>query len=381
MGKPGTLKTIAADGPSNHGLNPSLILCDELHAWSETKGASLWEALRTSMGARDSQLIAITTAGSAHTFSHGLHLYAKQVLNKEIQDPSWYPVIYGSEDNDDPQDPKVWAKANPSFGVTIKKKYFQEFAIRMKHDTLALHSFRKLHLNQWAGSSEGFIDTVAWSKCEGKKPKGMQGPIIGIDFGSTNDFTAFVLLWFDDYGNTYTSQYYQITQGGWNKRRNKYPSMLKQWEKEGFLDVCQSDVARTDDRHRMLNKLFDEHEVLAVCYDPYLAHHGAIQPFIDHHGENMFYSVQQGRKHLSEPTKMLYKDVYSGKLKHDHNTITTWMIGNAVVKQDEDGNLKLDKEKASEKIDGPAALVNAYAYYLHYLDKVSQYDDEGILFL
>ncbi len=93
-GKPGYLKTITSDGGSNHGLNPSLILCDEIHSWNEVKGPELWEALRTSMAARPSQMIAITTAGSAYSFAHKWHEYAQRVAEQPEIDPSWLTIIY-----------------------------------------------------------------------------------------------------------------------------------------------------------------------------------------------------------------------------------------------------------------------------------------------
>jgi phage terminase large subunit-like protein len=197
-GRPGFLKTLTSDGGSNHGLNPSLILCDEIHAWNEVKGPDLWEALRTSMAARPSKMVAITTAGGAYTFAHKWHEYAKQVQERPEIDPSWLTIIYGAEDNEDPHDPKVWAKANPSLGVTVSLKYLEELSNTAKHDEPTLLSLRKLHLNQWAGSAQPYIELAKWLKCTNKKTSVSNWRcFLGVDLAAVNDFTAYAILYFN----------------------------------------------------------------------------------------------------------------------------------------------------------------------------------------
>ncbi|HSG51573.1 MAG TPA: terminase large subunit, partial [Rheinheimera sp.] len=213
LNKPGFLKTITSDGLSNHGANPSLILCDEIHAWNEHKGPELWEALRTSMAARPSQMIAITTAGGAFTFAHKWHEYAVKVLKGDVDDPSFLPIIYGAEDTEDPHSPEVWAKANPSLGVTVSLEYLQELSRTAKFDEPTLLSLRKLHLNQWAGSAQPYIELGSWNRCAAKEPAGLHNwrCYMGVDLAAVNDWTAYVLLFWDGAERFYTKQFYQIT--------------------------------------------------------------------------------------------------------------------------------------------------------------------------
>ena len=219
-GRPGFLKTLTSDGGSNHGLNPSLILGDEIHAWNEVKGPDLWEALRTSMAARDSKMVAITTAGGAYSFAHKWHEYAVRVQEQPEIDPSWLTIIYGAQDHEDPHDPKVWAKANPSLGVTVSMRYLEELSNTAKHDEPSLLSLRKLHLNQWAGSAQPYIELAKWLKCTNKK-KDIKNwrCFLGVDLAAVNDFTAYAILFFNG-EEFYTVQTYQITEHGMKKRKN-----------------------------------------------------------------------------------------------------------------------------------------------------------------
>ena len=65
----------------------------------------------------------------------------------------------------------------------------------------------------------------------------------------------------------------------------------------------------------------------------------------------------QGFKDMSPPTKELMKLVLEGKLAHDGHPVLRWMMDNIFIRQDPAGNIKPDKEKSSEKIDGVVATI------------------------
>ena len=69
----------------------------------------------------------------------------------------------------------------------------------------------------------------------------------------------------------------------------------------------------------------------------------------------------QGFLSQNEPTKYLERLILSGRLHHGDNEVLNWMADNAMAVTDPAGNVKLDKKKSTEKIDGMAALVNALA--------------------
>lgn len=380
-GRPGFLKTLTSDGGSNHGLNPSLILCDEIHAWNEVKGPDLWEALRTSMAARPSQMIAITTAGSAYSFAHKWHEHALRVQEGAIKDPSWLTIIYGANDEENPHDPKVWAKANPSLGVTVSKQYLEELSNTAKYDEPTLLSLRKLHLNQWAGSAQPYIELAKWLKCQRKKLDVTNWRcFLGVDLAAVNDFTAYSVLYFNG-EKFHTIQYYQITDHAMKKRKNKYPNLVRNWAKNGNLEMVKGEVTTTKHRLAIIERIMDEHPVEGIFFDPWNAAE-TVDTMRQKYGKNFCYEVRQSALMMNEPMKLLYRSVVTGNITHDGNPVTAWMIANTSLHIDKNDNWTFQKDKAPDRIDGTAALLTAMAGYVHNAQTgLSSYDTEEIIFV
>lgn len=380
-GKPGFLKTLTSDGGSNHGLNPSLILCDEIHAWNETKGPELWEALRTSMAARDSQMVAITTAGSAYSFAHKWHEYAMRVQEQPEIDPSWLTVIYGAGDEENPHDPEVWKKANPSLGVTVSMRYLEELSNTARHDEPTLLSLRKLHLNQWAGSAQPYIELQKWLACKRvRKNTENWRCFLGIDLAAVNDFTAYAVVWFNG-DKFHTVQHYQITDYAMGKRRNKYPNLVANWIKKGHLDVVKGEVTTTKSRVEMIEMLLEKYPIEGIFFDPWNAAE-TVDTMRQKYGKNFCYEVRQSAIMVNEPMKLLFRLVQNKDITHDGNPITAWMIANTSLHVDKNDNWTFQKDKAPDRIDGTAAIITALAGYVHNANTgQSTYSDEDIIFV
>ena len=60
---------------------------------------------------------------------------------------------------------------------------------------------------------------------------------------------------------------------------------------------------------------------------------------------------------LSDPSKDLEARIAAGKVRHGGHPVLRWMASNCAIAQDPAGNIKPDKSKSSEKIDGIVALV------------------------
>jgi phage terminase large subunit-like protein len=117
-------------------------------------------------------------------------------------------------------------------------------------------SLRKLHLNQWAGSAQPYIELGKWLKCQGPKPKTLDKwrCFLGVDLAAVNDFTAYAVVYFNG-ERFYTQQYYQITDHAMTKRKQKYPNLVRNWIKNGDLDVVKGEVTTTDHRIAMIEQI------------------------------------------------------------------------------------------------------------------------------
>ena len=122
-------KVLSADAFTKHGLNAHGVIFDELHT---QPSRDLRDVLTTSTGARRQPMtFAITTAGyDRHSICYEIHDYAEKVRDGMIEDDSMLPVIYASETEDSYLSPKVWKKANPGLGVSVKTEYIEQEAKR-----------------------------------------------------------------------------------------------------------------------------------------------------------------------------------------------------------------------------------------------------------
>ena len=89
----------------------------------------------------------------------------------------------------------------------------------------------------------------------------------------------------------------------------------------------------------------------------------------------------QGYKDMSLPTKELYKLVLEKRIAHGGNPVLRWMMDNVTVRQDPAGNIKMDKEKSTEKIDGAVATVMALDRAIRHENEESVYDRRGLIVL
>ena len=111
--------------------------------------------------------------------------------------PTFYPIIYGAGENDDWTDQKVWAKANPSIGITVDIEKIQIACENAKQNPAEENLFRQLRLNQWVKQSVRWMPMEKWDKCDFRvDPNDLLGRECygGLDLSSTTDITAFVLI-------------------------------------------------------------------------------------------------------------------------------------------------------------------------------------------
>jgi len=186
---------LSSDASSMDGLNVHGAIIDELHAH---KSRNVVDVLKTATGARRQPLLfEITTAGyDRHSICFEHHDYAIKLLEGTLQDDSWFAFVAAADEGDDWTDPKVWRRANPSFGISVK----QDDLARKAEKAIALpgaqNAFRRMHLNEWTEQVERWIDMVAWDACDGPIDlEQLRGrPCYGgLDLSATTDVTA--LAW------------------------------------------------------------------------------------------------------------------------------------------------------------------------------------------
>ena len=194
------LKVLSAEAYTKHGVNPTVVIFDELHA---QPNRDLWDVMTFGAGAARKETLwwVITTAGDdpdRHSVGWEQHEYARKVRDKEIVDPYWYVKIYGAPDDADIFDEKVWYDSNPSLGVVIDIEKVRQEAIGARNDPAKEKLFRWLRLNQWVSLKRiGWLPLTLWDQTQGDwSIADLTGKYcyIGLDLSSTTDLTAIAVL-------------------------------------------------------------------------------------------------------------------------------------------------------------------------------------------
>lgn len=377
-------QVLSAEAYTKHGLNVHGVVFDELHAQPNRQ---LFDVMTHGSGdARKQPLyFLITTAGNdTHSICYEVHQKAKDILEGRKVDPTFYPVIYGADEDDDWTDPKVWAKANPSMGITVDIEKIQIACESAKQNPAEENLFRQLRLNQWVKQSVRWMPMEKWDKCSFvTDPKSLVGRQCygGLDLSSTTDITAFVLVFPPEYDDDkyIILPYFWIPEDNLDLRVRRDHVPYDIWEKQGFLHTTEGNVVHYGFIENFIEELGLQYNIREIAFDRW----GAVQ--MTQNLGNLGFTVVpfgQGFKDMSPPTKELMKLTLEEKLAHGGHPVLRWMMDNIFIRTDPAGNIKPDKEKSTEKIDGAVATIMA-------LDRAirgggtsnSVYDGRGLLIL
>ena len=372
-------QAISSDSKTKHGFNANCIIFDELHT---QPNRDLWDTLLTSTGSRREPLcIAITTAGyDRQSICWEIYNYAKQVKEGIIEDESFYSAIYECEIDDDITDEKNWIKSNPNYGISLRKEYMQREAQRAIDVPSYQNTFKRLMLNIWTDSITAWIGNKEWEDCKGdidlEKLKGKEC-WAGLDLASTRDISALVLLFKED-DKFIMVPYLFIPRENAKKRSERDKVDYLTWIKQGHIIATEGDVADYNYIKEKIKELSLEYRLNSLAYDRWNASQLVVDLVND--GANMA-PFGQGFQSMSAPTKELEKLILGKQIIHGDNPAMNWMLSNVAIQEDPAGNIKPNKAKSTEKIDGVVALIMSLGEYMTTGDVSSVYDGRGLLIL
>lgn len=354
-------QVLSAEAYSKHGFNISGVVFDELHT---QPNRALFDVMTKGSGDARTQPLyfLITTAGTdTHSICYEQHQKAQDILDGKKHYPTFYPVIYGAAQDDDWTDEAVWHKANPSLDVTVPIQKVRDACNSARQNPAEENTFRQLRLNQWVKQSVRWMPMNTWNKNDGPvhldelEDRVCYG---GLDLASTTDITAFVLV-FPPYGDDdkYTvAPWFWIPEDNLKLRvaRDHVPYDL--WNSQGFLETTEGNVVHYGYIEKFIEDLGTRFNIREIAFDRW----GAVQ--MSQNLEDAGFTVVpfgQGFKDMSPPSKELMKLALEGKLAHGGHPVLAWMVDNIHVRTDPAGNIKPDKQKSTEKIDGVVATIMA----------------------
>ena len=378
----GFYQVLSAETGTKHGLNVSGLVFDEIHA---QPNRHLYDVLTKGSGdAREQPLFfIITTAGTdRNSICYELHTKALDILNGRKKDTSFYPVVYGLSDEDDWNDEANWRRANPSLGHTIGIDRVREAYQQALDNPAEENVFKQLRLNMWTSSSVAWIPEHVYAK--GNDPiqyESLKGRscYAGLDLSSTSDITAFVLVFpprFEE-ENYIVLPYFWLPEDTLELRCRRDHVLYDVWERHGYIKTTEGNVVHYGFIEKFIEDLSEIYHIKEIAYDRW----NATQMVQNLEGMGLtMVPFGQGYKDMSPPSKELYKLMMEGKIQHGGHPVLKWMGQNVVMRQDPAGNIKPDKEKSVEKIDGIVALIMGLDRSIrHQTDEGSVYDERGIL--
>ncbi|NTW70667.1 MAG: terminase large subunit [Eubacteriaceae bacterium] len=375
-------QVLSSEAYSKHGISPTAVLFDETHVANREMMNVM---LHGAADARKQPInFLITTAGNDfNSIGYELHQKAVDVLKGRKVDHTFYPTIYAADEDDDWTKLEVWEKANPSLGVTVDVEKMQIACENARQNPAEENLFKQLRLCIWVKQSVRWMPMHVWDECKflveehelvGRECYG------GLDLSSTTDITAFVLV----FPPRYDEEKYVVHPYFWipednlklRVRRDHVPYDI--WEKQGHIKTTEGNVVHYGYIETFIEDLGTKFNIKEIAFDRW----GAVQ--MVQNLEGMGFTVipfGQGYKDMSPPTKELMKLTLEKRLAHGGHPALRWMMDNIFVKTDPAGNIKPDKEKSTERIDGAVATIMALDRSIRNENRESVYEGRGILII
>jgi phage terminase large subunit-like protein len=379
-GSASKFEPLGKDADSLDGLNVHCAVIDELHAH---KSRDMVDILDTATGSRRQPLIfMITTAGfDRQSVCWEQHEYTEKVLSGVVDDDSFFGIVYTLDEGDDWEDERNWIKANPNLGVSKKLDDMRRKAKKAKEMPTALNAFLRLELNVWTQAETKWISLEHWNSCgKAVDANGLRGRVCyaGLDLSSTLDITAFVLVFppetdEDDY---HVLCRFWVPEVAMHERSKRDRVPYDVWVRQGHVTATPGEVIDYDYVSEQVKSDCNMYDLRELAFDRW----NSSQLINDLQKENVTDLVQfgQGFSSMSAPMKDLEKLIVEHRIAHGNNPVLTWMANNLVASEDAAGNIKPDKEKSTERIDGMVALIMALDRALRHGSSISVYEQRGI---
>lgn len=373
------IKPLGSDSNTQDGFDPSMGIIDEYHA-HPTDG--MLNVLESGMGARrEPMIVIITTAGFKKEFPCYANLRKSciEVLQGIKEDDSLLPIIYEMDEGDDWTLEENWVKANPNIDVSVKREFLRGRLVKAKNEGASKEvDFKTKNLNVWTDSAKTWIPDEKYMACVGEYPELDGACFGGLDLSSTRDITAFVLRWRVD-DKDYRRFWFFLPEerAKYNSHRDDFK--YQNWINEGHIIATPGDTVDYDYIKHTIMEQCEAFDVRRIYYDRW----NSSQLVINLIEEGLpMEPLGQGFVSMSTPTKEYERRVYSGLDIHDSNPVMRWMLGNVTLRTDPAGNIKVDKEKSSDKVDGVVADIMSLAAAMDCgMGGRSVYEDRGVLSL
>jgi len=363
----GKILRMASDPSTLHGYSPSLVVCDELHAWTKPNHRRAWSALTTAGGARRStQVFTITTAGEAQERQESIlgRLIDGNEERGELERAPGLTVSRNhaartlirnySAPTTDPHDVAALKLANPASWIG------EDYLLRQaENPELTGSEVLQYHGCVWAAGVNAWLDPAAWTACHGPGigPEAGADVFAGVDIGLVDDTSAVSLAWTLDDGRI------GISSHVWAARKD---ATAHEHVSGGVIDLelIEEHLRELDGRYR-----------LTVVYDRRFFERSAA--LLSQQGLRVV-ELTQHSSTMADAYESFHQAVLGGTLAHPGDPVLTAHTL-AAQAQRTDRGWKLSKIRQSRKIDALIAAVMSHHILIQNHGGASVYDERGVI--
>lgn len=371
-------KALAADGKTAHGLSPVLAILDEI---GQVRGpqSDFIDAITTSQGAHaEPLLIAISTQAASDADLLSVWLDDAKASN----DPRIVCHLYAAPESCDLMDESAWNAANPALGLFRSLPDLREQMIQAQRMPSMENSARNLLLNQRVSTESPFVSPDVWKSCGGDAlvlPEGV--PVYaGLDLSARTDLTALVLV--GKVGDVWrVIPHFWTPAQGLQERAKRDRAPYDTWHRQGFIHTTPGATVDYEHVAHDMAGILDGLNVQAIAYDRWRI--DLLRKELDKIGAELpLMEWGQGYKDMAPALDALEAELLNRRIAHGNHPVLTMCAANAVVTKDPTGARKLDKSRATGRIDGMQALAMAMGVVARAEEAAaSVYDDGGFTFV
>ena len=311
----------------------------------------------------DYLIVAISSEGTVRNGSGDtIKMELANILKGEYQAPHISIWHYKLDDVEEVGDPSTWLKANPNLGKTVT---YDVYHLDVERAEKAPASRNDILAKRFGIPAEGFTYFFTYEETLPHRTTNFWTTpcALGADLSQGDDFCAFTFLFPLSNGGFGVKTRSYITSLTLMKLPGAMRSKYDEFINEGSLQIMEGNILDMMDVYDDLDTYIQTSELDVRCFgfDPYNA-----KEFVTRwEMENGSYGIEkviQGAKTESVPLGEL-KILAEERMLIFDQELMSFAMGNAVTLEDTNGNRKLLKKRAEEKIDNVSALMDAYVAY------------------
>lgn len=347
-------RALAADGKTAHGLSPVLAILDEI---GQVRGpqSDFVDAITTSQGAHAAPLlIAISTQAASDA-----DLLSTWIDDaRQSHDPRIVCRVFEAPEGCELLDESAWRAANPALGLFRSLDDLREQMAQAQRMPSMENSARNLLLNQRVSTVSPFISPDVWKSCAGQVLPFGDAPVwCGLDLSMRTDLTALVIVG-KIAGVWHVVPHFWTPEQGLADRARRDRAPYDVWHRQGYLHSTPGATVDYGFVAADMAAILSGLNVQAVAYDRWRI--DLLRLELDKIGVDLpLVPFGQGFKDMAPALDALEAELLNARVAHGGHPVLAMCAANAVVTKDPAGGRKLDKAKATGRIDGLQALAMA----------------------